>query len=117
MDSGEVRKRLDSALAQLVDRDRHLLENNLSERCIAARLAMHLQNLFDDLSVDAEYNRQGGEPKKLGLPDECANKRDEDGKACGIPDVIIHTRGSEGPTLLVLEFKQRTTPIQRPCNP
>jgi hypothetical protein len=90
-------------------RDRHLFENNLGERCIASRLAMHLQNAFPEHSVDAEYNRAGDIPKKLGLPPECANSQDDDGQSLAVPDVIVHRRGPEGPNLLVLEVKKPRT--------
>src|ERR1039457_6291359 len=80
MDGNDARQRLENALQHLTRHDRHLLENDLSERCIASRLAMHLQAAFPDHSVDVEYNRQGDIPKRLGLPDEYANFRDEDGR-------------------------------------
>ena len=116
MDDRDIRRRLDSALGALIDKDAYLFENNLSERCIAVRLAMYLQGLFPDWSVDAEYNRHGGEAKKLGLPPECANKRDEHDKACVIPDIIVHTRGRDGPNLLVIEMKKSTNPDQGKCD-
>lgn len=59
MERQDVESRLNRALAALAGRDGYLLENNLSERCIAARLAMHLQEQFSDHKVDVEYNRQG----------------------------------------------------------
>lgn len=40
---------------------------------------MYLQAEFPDHSVDVEYNRHGDIPKKLGLPDECANFWNEEG--------------------------------------
>ena len=83
MEREEVVNALESALRQLKDRDSHLLENDLSERCIAARLAMYLQTLFPEHAVDVEYNRQGDIPKRLGLPDECANYRNRDGRIFG----------------------------------
>jgi len=76
MKGDEARARLESALRQLIKLDRHLLENDVSERCIASRLAMYLQAEFPDFAVDVEYNRQGKIPKKLGLPDERPTARD-----------------------------------------
>jgi hypothetical protein len=46
MERRDVQERLNRALAQLVAEDRYLLEKDLSERCIAARLALHLQPEF-----------------------------------------------------------------------
>ena len=37
--------------------ERILLENNLSERCIAHKFAEYLKGNFEDFIVDCEYNR------------------------------------------------------------
>jgi hypothetical protein len=116
MNGNEARARLENALRQLVENDRHLLENDLSERCIASRLAMYMQQVFPELAVDVEYNRQGDIPKKLGLPDECANFWDEEGRAFVVPDVIVHRRGPEGPNILILELKKTTNRESRACD-
>ena len=57
----------------LAENDQYLLENDLGERCIASRLAMYLQQEFPEYSVDVEYNRDGVVPKRLQLPEDCAN--------------------------------------------
>ena len=44
VDSDEIRKLVNDALRETVDRDAYLLENDLSERCIAARLAIYLKH-------------------------------------------------------------------------
>ena len=116
MDGDEARNRLGNALESLSQNDRHLLENDLSERCIASRLAMYLQAEFPDHSVDVEYNRQGDIPKNLGLPDECANSWDEHGRALVVPDIIVHRRGPDGPNILVLEVKKTTNRNSRACD-
>lgn len=101
-----VQQRVKMALAALEKDDWYLLRYDLSERCIAARLALHLQSLFPDHSVDVEYNRVGRPPKRLHIPEQCANYRGKNGEALAVPDVIIHRRGPEGPNLLVLELKK-----------
>jgi hypothetical protein len=58
MERQDVEERLARALQRLVERDVYLLENNLSERCIAGRLAMYLQEQFPNHKMDVEYNRQ-----------------------------------------------------------
>jgi hypothetical protein len=116
MNADEARARLESAIAQLIRNDMHLLENDLSERCIASRLAMYLQPEFAEYSVDVEYNRQGDIPKKLGLPDECANFWDDEGRAFVVPDVIVHRRGADGPNVLVLELKKTNNREPRNCD-
>ena len=116
MDEHEVRERLEAALRRLAEADRHLLENDLSERCIAGRLAMYLQGAFPDHAVDVEYNRAGDTPKRLNLPDECANYFDRHGDALVVPDIIVHQRGLDGPNLLVLELKKTSNPAQFRCD-
>jgi hypothetical protein len=112
----EVRRRLERALEKLLVTDRYLLENDLSERCIASRLAMHLQMEFQDHCVDVEYNRVGDVPKRLALPDDCANYRDAVGRAIVVPDVVVHRRGPDGPNLLVLELKKASNPERFGCD-
>jgi hypothetical protein len=116
MDEAEVRRILEAALRQLEVDDHHLLENDLSERCIAARLAMYMQPAFNGWSVDVEYNRKGDIPKRLGVPEECANAVNKDGEALVIPDLIVHERGRRGRNLLVIELKKTTNPIPPGCD-
>jgi len=116
MEREEVEKRLREALLEVAKNDRYLLENDLGERCIASRLAMYLQNAFPEYSVDVEYNRAGASPKRLGLPTECANYRNDNDEALAVPDVIVHRRGSDGPNLLVLELKKTTNRDPRQCD-
>ena len=96
MDGEEVRKRLHDALNQVMKRDLYLLKHDISERCIASRLAMYLQKSFPKYSVDVEYNRAGASPKRLGLSEECANYRNSNGEALVVPDVIIHAADPGG---------------------
>lgn len=116
MEKQEVTTRLNNALRKLAANDRHLLEFDLSERCIAARLVLYLQSEFPELSVDVEYNRDGATPKRLDLPEECANYQDDDGEALVVPDVIVHQRGHDGPNILVLELKKTTNREPRHCD-
>lgn len=115
MEEQEVTTRLNNALQKVAENDRYLLEFDLSERCIASRLALYLQNEFPDFNVDVEYNRDGATPKRLGLPEGYANF-DENGQALVVPDVIVHRRGHDGPNLLVLELKKTTNPEPRDCD-
>jgi hypothetical protein len=108
MEAHEVKAALKKAVAELQENDGYLLENNLSERCIAARLAMYLQPRFPDFMVDIEYNRDGTDAKMLGLSSQCANFLDEDDRAYVVPDVVVHRRGPDGPNLLVIELKKTT---------
>jgi hypothetical protein len=116
MEREEVKIRLLYALEEVIRNDVHLLDYDLSERCIASRLAMYLQKAFPEYSVDVEYNRHGDSPKRLGLPEECANYKDSNGEALAVPDLIVHRRGSEGPNVLVLELKKTTNREPRWCD-
>jgi hypothetical protein len=79
-------------------------------------LAFYLQIEFPELSVDVEYNRDGATPRRLGLPEACANYLNSDGEALVVPDVIVHQRGHEGPNILVLEVKKTTNREPRDCD-
>lgn len=116
MEEQELLERLNNALQQVAEHDRSLLELDLSERCIAARLAFYLQTEIAGYVVDVEYNRDGATPKRLHLPEECANFRNPDGEALVVPDVIVHRRGNAGPNILVLELKKTTNPELRDCD-
>lgn len=108
MTEAEIREKLERSAQKLVAIDAHLLENDLSERCIASRLAMYLQQEFPELCVDVEYNRIGAHPKVMRLPEECANYMSHNGEPLVVPDVIVHRRGPDGPNILVLELKKTT---------
>jgi len=116
MDAMDMRKRLETALLELRDKDGHLFSNNVAERSFAARLAIYLQNAFPEYHVDADYNRLGDIPKKVQLPPECEGRRDSDGKSLALPDVIVHRRGADGPNLLVVEMKKTTNPDKGDCD-
>jgi len=116
MESREIKERVQAAIDQLKKSDIYLLENNLNERCIASRLAMYLQNAFTEFSVDVEYNRKGVNPKAVGLPEECGNRRDDEGHVLVVPDIIVHSRGEKGPNILALELKKSTNRESRDCD-
>ena len=81
---------------------------NLSERCIAARLAMYLREYFADYDVDVEYNRHGEDKKQLYdlvYDHDCARDRGDEGQTV-LPDVIVHRRGVDDSNLLIIEMKK-----------
>jgi hypothetical protein len=116
MDETDLSDHLERALRRLVEVDADLFTWNVSERCIAARLAHHLQNQIEQFSVDVEYNRIAHTPKTLNLPEECAKARGDNNEPLVIPDIIVHCRGPEGPNLLVIEVKKTTNPFPRNCD-
>ena len=105
MRSNEVINCLDRATARVEAEDWYLLEVNVSERCIAARLAMYLREYFRDYDVDVEYNRDALEAKWLhDLARDCPRDRHGDHRV--LPDVIVHRRGCPDSNLLVIEMKK-----------
>ena len=107
--TGEARSYLERAIARVKDNDHHLLMVDVSERCIAARLAMYLRDALPAYyDVDVEYNRHGPDKKKLyDLIDEhnCPRDRDDEGQTV-LPDVIVHKRGVDNSNLLIIEIKK-----------
>ena len=107
MRTDQARNYLDRAKAKVEKDDLHLLRVDVSERCIAARLAMYLREYFDDYDydVDVEYNRDGPDVKRLcEVIRDCPRDRDE-GQSV-LPDVIVHRRGKRDSNLLVIEMKK-----------
>ena len=108
----EIEARVLAALRLLVLRDGRLLELNVGERSIAAKLAGYMQPLFPAYDVDAEYNRHGIDPKRLPGGHECK----EGQEPLIVPDIIVHQRGHNGSNLLVAEVKKFTNHEPRSCD-
>lgn len=100
----ELRAAVESAIARLFENDAHLLTSGVNERSITHRLAMYLQDEFPDWHVDAEYNRDSSDPKRLGLTPE-ATESDDLRAVTVYPDIAIHRRGTDQ-NLLVIEAKK-----------
>lgn len=100
-----VRWKIQQALKTLHAKDQYLLDRQVHERTIAHRLAIYLENEFPGWHVDCEYNRMGGDAKRIGdqLCD-CGSCR-SDPNALVYPDIIVHCRGSNQ-NLLVIELKK-----------
>ena len=102
-----MRHRLERARARVENKDRHLLMVNVSERCIAARLAMYLREYFADYDVDVEYNRHGDDTKQLhdlAYNHDCLRDRAESQTV--LPDVVVHKRDVDDSNLLIIEMKK-----------
>lgn len=57
-------KGINIAISELCEKDRHLLSHDLNERTIAHKLALYLQEEFQEYNVDCEYNRNIDEMNK-----------------------------------------------------
>lgn len=100
----DILNRFQLALDRFCERDRYLLDYDVSERAITHKLGEHLQSLFEDFDVDCEYNRNGHEPKRVHLPDPGDPEAE---KYVSIyPDVIVHRRGSTLYNRLIVEAKK-----------
>ena len=77
---------------------------HVTERCIAHRLAVHLEERFSGWNVDAEYNRDEQERKMLERIHECRGSTSD----AIFPDIIVHHRERSGRknNLLVVELKR-----------
>ncbi len=119
MDDKVLLKKIKDAFIELYDKDKDLINNipdnieieledksgnkgkyYVGERSIVFRFAHYLQNYlyntdYQKYHLDCEYNRNGIETKKL-----------PDFKYGTFPDLIIHKRGeNDGTNLLIMEFK------------
>ena len=93
-----LKAKLLKALEKLYEKDGELLKIEASERSIAFRLGIYLDELFgneEGLSVDCEYNRKGDRPKALV------------GKKYTYPDLIVHKRKTHKDNRMVLEIKSK----------
>lgn len=116
MTKEQVESLLRAALNDLQMSDAHLLNIRANERSMTHRLAVHLERRLQPMasgwSVDCEFNRDGGVPKRLlGHSEEYARGgsahdlvMDDRGRTV-FPDIIIQARGEKGPNLLVIEAK------------
>lgn len=96
------------ALETFNNKETYLIENDLSERCICSRFALHLTNAlleteYSEYIVDVEYNR-GANGKENGI-------KKIDGHPITV-DLIVHKRGIYNQygfiNLICIEMKKST---------
>lgn len=86
----ELKQVIDNAILKFNNKEKYLLENDLSERCICSRFAYYIQSelcskeKYEDYVVDVEYNRGN-------VGNERSVKRLNDKNI--IVDLIVHKRG------------------------
>lgn len=92
--------------------DLYLLKNDVNERSMTHRFAVHLEvtrpdRLDEDCAIDCEYNRKKGVPKLVytlyhkELISPCSTSA-----RTVYPDIIVHRRGTTD-NLMVIEAKKR----------
>lgn len=104
-----VGEKVYKALEKFLALDSVLLEIDANERSLTHRVAIYLQELFPDMDVDCEYNRDDHEPKELFLPGGDADTYDTNAQTV-YPDIIVHKRMSKN-NLLVIEFKKTSSAV------
>jgi hypothetical protein len=104
----EATNLVNSAIDALVQNDAALLDLGVTERSLSYRLAhyMALSAIIQPpLTVDCEYNRHFGDPKRLNLPPRQALDR-EIRATTVFPDILVHERNTDANNLIVLELKK-----------
>ncbi len=133
-----LRRLIVKGLEQVCNRDEFLLRNGASERAIAHRLGVYLEEILPQWTVDCEYNRIGNttntkiQPREElcerleelakfhGLMDHLSEARnelkcqkveagDKDINRRAFPDLIVHRRGCELHNLVIIELKTTGT--------
>ncbi|HVB55677.1 MAG TPA: hypothetical protein VNE63_04475 [Candidatus Acidoferrales bacterium] len=107
-----MKKEVLDALKTLRINDAFLLESDVHERTIGARLACYLAPHFPTYDVDVEYNRHGLASKRVNLPVDCGGGGDK----LIVPDVIVHKRNNDDDNLLVIQIKKKTNHEPRECD-
>lgn len=100
----DVKRRVIEAVCTLYRCDRELLDVDVNERSITHKLAEYLQSEFTCWHVDCEYNRLGGEVKRLRLEFTYSDPADIEAITV-FPDIIVHRRRTNY-NLLVIEVKK-----------
>ncbi|MDR6694190.1 hypothetical protein [Stenotrophomonas sp. 1337] len=99
---------VNSAIDQLVQNDSALLDLRVTERSLSYRLAHYMalsEAVRPPLTVDCEYNRHFGDPKRLKLPPRKA--LDCEIRATTVfPDILVHERNTDANNIVVLELKK-----------
>ena len=99
---------VNSAIDQLLQHDSALLALDVTERSLSYRLAHYMalsEIVRPPLTVDCEYNRHFGDPKRLKLPPRKALDR-EIRATTVFPDILVHERNTDANNLVVLELKK-----------
>ena len=82
--------RVVSALGEFYARETYLLEQDLGERTLTHRLAVHLERQFEGWDVDCDYDRLG--ERTLRLPKGSIVSTDDHLGKSVYPDIVVHRR-------------------------
>lgn len=107
MERVEVVARLEEAYAKVIAQDRHLLTVRASERSIAHRFAIYVEQRFSGFDVDCDYNKNLEDPKRApAYSHQTPTGRESD---LVVPDIIVHKRNNTENNLVVIELKPTDT--------
>lgn len=116
MDFNDVREQMKLALKCFYKKDWYLIEKNVNERSITHKLAIYMEQVFNDYDVDCEYNRNLDKVKVLNTIADRYNSLELNDDSIELnhakrrvyPDIIVHRRRSDkrGDNLLVIEVKK-----------
>lgn len=115
MDTHQILENLDLAIAELLEKENNILVRGLNELNLNGHLAMYLTPYFGDYNVDPEYNgdiRKIKDRKELTIAEnrmrEIGIDPNNENAYTLTPDIIIHTRNTNGNNLVVIEIKKDT---------
>jgi hypothetical protein len=92
-----------AALAELYAREAFLFEQDLGERTLTHRLAVHLERHFSGFEVDCNYDRLGA--RTLRLPHGTIISTDDHLGKSIYPDIVVHQREIPN-NLLAIEVRK-----------
>ncbi|WP_256759506.1 hypothetical protein [Cohnella sp. WQ 127256] len=123
-----IKLKVDKAISKLLELDQYLLSHDLNERTVAHKLAVYLQEEFNEYNVDCEYNKNvdedNGSKNIYILKVECEELRKQIKNEVLIneveysvysiyPDIVVHRRGENESNLLIIEIKKSTNMTDR----
>src|SRR6516164_10123850 len=94
-----------AALREFFAREIFLFENDLGERTLTHRLAVHLEKQFAGFDVDCDYDRLGA--RTLRLPRGTIVSTDDHLGKSIYPDIVVHQRDIPN-NLLAVEVRKAT---------
>lgn len=86
-----------TALEAFYSRETYLLDNDLGERALTHRLAVHVEQQFTSWDVDCDYDRLG--ERTLRMPHGTIVSTEDHFSKSIFPDIVVHQR--EAPHNLV----------------
>src|SRR5437764_12729792 len=92
-----------TALTEFYGRETYLFANDLGERTLTHRLAVHFENHFSGWEVDCDYDRLG--ERTLRLPHGTIVSTDDHLSKSIYPDIVVHQREIPN-NLLAIEVRK-----------